>query len=262
MFRPKYRGTTLLSVLTLAFLIGPLIVVFITAFGSETTITFPIHGVTGRWFQNIGKQPDFLQGFQTSLEIALVASLGALLIGIPAVYALTRCHLQYQTWFQTIFLSPAFVPEIVVGFALYQGLVITCHFPLILALLLGHILLCLPYTIRLLTASLLLLDPHLEEAAAIYGCPWKTTFIKVVLPNIYPSILGALSLSFITSFNNIPITLFLNGPDLNLLPTAILNYLQNNYDPTVSAISVILMLITALLMVLIERILGLKSILN
>lgn len=84
-------------------------------------------------------------------------------------------------------------------------------------------------------------------------------FFLIVLPNIKSSIIAAFMLCFINSFNNIPISLFMNGPSLTMLPPAILNYLQNNYDPTVSAISVLLMIFTALMMVLVEKAIGIKS---
>ncbi|MFT8878903.1 MAG: ABC transporter permease, partial [Oenococcus sp.] len=80
-----------------------------------------------------------------------------------------------------------------------------------------------------------------------------------LLPNITTSILSGFLLSFINSFNNIPVSVFLSGPNVNMLPTAILNYLQNNYDPTVSAISSCLMLLTLLFMLLAEKKLGLKG---
>jgi putative spermidine/putrescine transport system permease protein len=131
--------------------------------------------------------------------------------------------------------------------------------PLLLSLIIGHFLLCVPYVIRLITASMLLLDSHIEEAAWICGSSPKKTFFVIVLPNIKTSIIAAFMMCFINSFNNIPISLFLNGPELNMLPTAILNYLQNNYDPTVSAISVLLMIFTALVMFLVEKVLGINE---
>lgn len=262
MLNSKNKFLTVLSSLILFFLMAPLAIVIITAFGKEATISFPIKGFTLDWFGNVFAQPDFVSGFQMSLLVALIASILALLIGIPAVYALIRLGVPHQKWFQTLFLSPTFIPEIVIGFALYQGLMITVRLPLLLTLIIGHILLCLPYVIRLITASMVLLDKHIEEAAWIYGSSKLETFFKIMIPNIYPSIVAAFMLSFINSFNNIPITLFLNGPDLSMLPTAILNYLQNNYDPTVSAISVLLMLFTAVMMLVAEKFLGLKSIMK
>lgn len=257
----KATNKTLLtiSLLVLFFLIAPLVVVVITAFGTETAISFPIKGFTFKWFANVFAQPDFVAGFQTSLLVALVASVLALLVGVPAVYALTQHNWHHKSWFQTLFLSPTFIPEIVIGFALYQALVITLQWPLLPSLLAGHFLLCLPYVVRLVTASMLLLDPHIEEAAWIYGDNRAQAFFQVTLPNVKSSLVAAFMLCFINSFNNIPITLFLNGADLSMLPTSILNYLQNNYDPTVSAVSVLLMIFTAALMFIVEKSLGLKE---
>lgn len=233
--------------------------IVITAFGSNATIDFPIHGFTFRWFANVFAQPDFVSGFEMSFLVAIVASILALIIGIPVVYALTRYHIHHQAWFQALFLSPTFIPEIVIGFALYQAMVIFVQLPLLVTLIIGHFLLCLPYVIRLVTASMTMLDVHVEEAAMVYGCSRGKTFMTVILPSIRSSVVAAFMLSFINSFNNIPISLFLNGPNLNMLPTSILNYLQNNYDPTVSAISVLLMLFTVVLMVLVEHFIGLSN---
>lgn len=259
MLKANNKVLVTISAIVLFFLIAPLIMVIITAFGTDATIAFPIHGFTLHWFANVFAQPDFVAGFKMSLIIALAASLLALVIGVPLVYALTRYNVHHQAWFQTLFLSPTFIPEIVIGFALYQGLVITVQLPLLLTLLIGHFLLCLPYVVRLVTASMVLMDEHIEEAAWVYGSSRMKAFLTVTIPNIRASLVAAFMLCFINSFNNIPISLFLNGPDLSMLPTAILNYLQNNYDPTVSAISVLLMLFTAAMMLLVEKGLGLKA---
>lgn len=257
--KSKIRFSSVIGFVVLLILILPLMIVIITSFGTETAISFPIKGFTLNWYHNVFQQPDFVDGMKMSFIVAILAAAIALLIGIPAVYALTHFQIHHKSWFQNIFLSPALIPEIVIGFALYQTLVISFGLPLFLSLLVGHCLLCLPYVIRLLTAGMMDFDNRIEEAAWMVGYNKIVTFFKVVIPNIKQSILAAFILSFITSFNNIPITLFMNGPSLNMLPTSILNYLENNYDPTVSAVSVILMLITAALMMIAEKYLGLNK---
>ena len=255
----KNKMLTVISTLMLILIMLPLVLVVVTSFGDQASISLPIHGFTFEWYKNVFAQPDFVAGFKMSLLVALIASLAALIAGIPAVYALTRFHLQHASWFQSFFLGPTLIPEIVIGFSLYQAAVISMKLPLLLSLIIGHFLLCLPYVIRLITASMLLLDSHVEEAAWICGSSPKRTFLMIVLPNIKTSIIAAFMMCFINSFNNIPISLFLNGPALNMLPTAILNYLQNNYDPTVSAVSVLLMIFTAAIMFIVEKILGINE---
>lgn len=256
----KNKTLTTISIIILALIMLPLILVVITSFNNERSISLPIKGFTFSWYSNIFQEPDFITGFETSLIVALIASFLALIIGIPAVYSLTHYNIHHAAWFQSFFLSPTLIPEIVIGFALYQAVVITLRVPIFISLIIGHFLLCLPYVIRLITASMLLMDNYIEEAGWICGCSPKKGFFLIVLPNIKASIIAAFMMCFINSFNNIPISLFMNGPSLTMLPPAILNYLQNNYDPTVSAISVLLMIFTALMMFLVEKVIGIKNI--
>ncbi len=88
------------------------------------------------------------------------------------------------------------------------------------------------------------------------GCTKAGAFIRVILPLLKPSMLSAFMLSFINSFNNIPVSMYLKGPGKNTLPYAMMNYIEYNYDPTVSALSVMLMAMTLCAMLLIDRITG------
>lgn len=255
----KNKTLTIISLIILLMLMIPLVLVIITSFNNQDSISLPITGFTFSWYVNVFQQPDFISGFESSLLVALIASFAALIFGIPAVYSLTRFNLERKSWFHSFFLSPTLIPEIVIGFALYQTAVITMRLPVFPSLIIGHFLLCLPYVIRLVTASMLLMNKNIEEAAWICGCSPVKTFFQIVLPNIKSSIVAAFMLCFINSFNNIPISLFMNGPSVTMLPPAILNYLQNNYDPTVSAISVLLMIFTAVLMLITEKAIGLNK---
>ncbi|GFZ26158.1 ABC transporter permease [Lactobacillus corticis] len=259
MLTSKNKVLTCIAIIFLILLMLPLVLVVVTSFNTANSISLPIQGFTLNWYKNILSQPDFIDGFIASLEVAIIASLLALVVGVLAVYGLTRSNIHHTSAFQSFFLSPTLIPEIVIGFALYQSVIVGLHLPVFIGLIIGHFLLCLPYVIRLVTAGMLMLDRHIEEAAWISGCSAKKTFFLVVLPNIKASIIAAFMMCFINSFNNIPISLFMNGPELTLLPQAIMNYLQNNYDPTVSAISVVLMVFTGVLMILVEKFIGVNE---
>src|SRR5699024_12268989 len=127
-------------------------------------------------------------------------------------------------------------------------------------LIFGHFLISLPYIIRVVGSSLEQLDFSMEEAAWTLGCTRIQAFIKIILPNISAGIFAAFMLAFVNSFNNVPVSMFLSGPGVTMLPTSLLNYMEYNYDPTVSAISVMLMLVTMAALFLVEKTLGLKSI--
>lgn len=242
------------------FLVAPLLIVVVTSFGTKSTIEFPITGFTLDWYANVFKTPVFRQSAVTSLWIALISTATAMVIGVPATYYLSRFSTKGRHFLRQYFLSPTFVPALVIGYVLYQLMVIRLNFNLYFALWMGHMLLALPYVIRMVGGGLERFDSSIEEAAWTLGETRWSTFMKVVLPNLTSSMTAAFLLSMINSFNNIPVSLFLSGPGVQLLPVAMMNHVEYNYDPTVSALSVLLMLFTGVLMWLLDRIINISNI--
>lgn len=246
--------------LVFAFLLIPLLIIIVTSFGTNSTIQFPIKGFTLEWYSKVFNNEAFMDSFFLSLQVAFFATLLALIIGVPAAYSLARHSVFGRKWIKSFFLSPAIVPGLVVGYAMYQFIVIKFQFPIIQGLFLGHFLICLPYIIRVVGSTIEQLDFSIEEVSWTLGCTKLQAFIKVVLPNITSGVFASFMLAFINSFNNIPVSQFLSGPGVSMLPTSLMNYIEYNYDPSVSALSVILMLGTIVLMYVIEKTLGLASI--
>lgn len=256
----KQRGLSLFAGVVFAFLFIPLGIITVTAFGENPTIQFPITGFTFGWFTAVFENQAFIDSFLLSLEVSLLATFFALVIGIPAAYALTRQGVKGKNWIKSFFLSPTIIPGVVVGYSLFQFIVIRLQVPLFQGLLLGHFLISIPYIIRVVGSSLEQLDFSIEEVAWTLGSTKIKAFTSIVLPNISSSIFAAFMLAFINSFNNIPVSQFLSGPGISMLPTTLMNYIEYNYDPIVSALSVLLMLGTILLMFLIEKTLGLAKV--
>ncbi|ALC89218.1 spermidine/putrescine ABC transporter ATP-binding protein [Bacillus sp. FJAT-18017] len=256
----KKIGLKIFAGLVFAFLFVPLLIIVITSFGTNSTIQFPIQGFTLDWYSKVFSNEAFMDSFLLSLQIAFYGTVLALLVGIPAAYSLARHNVFGRSWIKSFFLSPTIVPGLVVGYSLYQFIVIRFQFPVIQGLLLGHFLICLPYVIRVVGSAIEQLDTSIEEVSWTLGCTKLQTFSKVVLPNITSGIFASFMLAFINSFNNIPVSQFLSGPGVTMLPTSLMNYIEYNYDPSVSALSVILMLGTIVLMYIIEKTLGLASI--
>lgn len=255
----RYKGLTMVAVLVFAFLFIPLLIIAVTAFGSEPTIAFPIKGFTFDWFGKAIASESFKNAFFLSMKLAILATLLALLVGIPAAYALSRYSVKGRKFIKSFFLSPTIVPGIVVGYALFQFIVIKLHFPVFQGLLLGHFLVVLPYIIRVVGGSLEQFDFSVEEVAWSLGCNKVQAFYKVVIPNISSGIISSFLLAFINSFNNIPVSMFLTGPGITTLPTALMSYVEYNYDPTVSAVSVMLMVATIGIMFIVEKTLGISA---
>lgn len=249
-----------IAALVYAFLLGPIVLVVIASFTPKTTLDFPPGGFSLRWYEKAFGYPPFRQAILTSLEVAVLATLLALAIGVPAALAIQRHRFAGREALQNFFLSPVMVPEIVLGLALLQHLLVAFRLHVLWALVLGHAVILVPYAVRVTGASLAMSDPSVEEAARGLGAGPVTTFFRVTLPIMRPGILAASVLSLITSFNNVPLSLFLTGPGVSTLPIQMLIYVEFSFDPTVAAISTLLLLLTVGFAFLTERVVGLKHV--
>lgn len=247
----------LFTILVYIFLMGPLIIVLGASVSDTTYLTFPPQGLTLRWFENIFEISAFRRTIVTSLELAFLATGLALLIGIPAAYALNRYRIKLPSWLSTVFVLPILVPEIVLGFSLLKSVAVSMQAPIFLTLLIGHMLLVLPYCVRVVSASLASFDFSIEEAAVSLGSPPVKTFFTIVLPNVRSGVIAAFILAFITSINDVSTSLFLTGPGISTLPIQILAHVEQFFDPTIASVSVLLMLLTVAVMAIVERTLGL-----
>lgn len=256
--RRKNGFLTLITTLVYIFLLAPLVIISVTAFGTNEYLKFPPSGFSLRWVENIFKVEMFMKTFKISMEVAVIGTFLALLIGIPAAYVLSRYNFKGKGVLQSLFLSPVIVPGIVLGFSLLEFLIVVNKLPLYPSLLLGHTVTILPYIIRVVSSSLESFDYSIEEAAISLGASRLRTFFIVVMPNVTSGIIAAFILAFINSFNNVPISVFLTGPGISTLPIQMMSYVEYYFDPTVAALSVILMAMTAVLMFLVEKTLGLS----
>jgi putative spermidine/putrescine transport system permease protein len=245
------------AVLVYFFLMAPLVIVIGAALSNTTFLTFPPQGLTLRWFERIFEISAFRRTMVTSFQIACIATAIALVIGIPAAYALNRYRIQLPAWLSTLFVLPILVPEIVLGFSLLRSVNVEGGVPIFITLLIGHTLLVLPYCVRVISASLASFDFSVEEAAISLGSHPLKTFFTIVLPNVKSGVIAAFILAFITSINDVSVSLFLTGPGVSTLPIQLLAHMEQFFDPTVASVSVLLMLLTVAVMAIVEWTLGL-----
>jgi putative spermidine/putrescine transport system permease protein len=257
MTRKLNPGLIVFAVLTYIFLIGPLIIILGSAVSDTTYLTFPPKGLSLRWFENIFEVAAFRTTIITSLELGVLATSLALVLGIPTAYALQKYRVALPSWLSTIYVLPILIPEIVFGLSLLKSVVVGAGAPIFLSLLIGHTLLVLPYTVRVVGASLAAFDFAIEEAAVSLGTHPVKAFFAVVLPNIRSGVIAAFILAFITSLNDVSVSLFLTGPGISTLPIQLLAYVEQFFDPTVASVSVLLMAFTVAVMATVERTLGL-----
>jgi putative spermidine/putrescine transport system permease protein len=254
----KNRGLALFTLLVYILLLSPLLIIAAASFEPSTIMKFPPQGFSLKWYENIFKQSMFMDTFKTSIIVSFVGNMFALLLGVPAAYALSRFDFKGKEAWNALFISPVLIPGIVMGFTMLKYLIIAYQLPMMAALFIGHTVIMLPFTIRVIASSLSNFDFSIEEASLSLGAGRLQTFFTVVLPNIKSGILAAVIIAFLDSFNNVEISVFMTGPGVSTFPIQMLSYLENHFDPTLAAISVLLMILTTFLIFFIERLLGLS----
>ena len=245
-------------VLVLLFLLGPFVIICMAGLSSGDTLAFPPPGFSWRWVEAVFGVESFRASFALSLLLGVGATLAALLLGVPAAYGLDRYKVPGGGIVRSIVTAPIIVPGIIVGLALLRYLLVPLRLPLTLGLFLGHTALLIPYAVRIVSASLGNLRVDIEEAAILLGASRARTFFQIVLPNIRSGILAAFILGFVTSFNQVSVSLFLSGPGVTTLPVDMLFYMDFNYDPSVAALSALLAILSIAVVLVAERLVGLS----
>ncbi len=258
--KKKNWSLMLITALVYVFLIGPLLVIAAASFSETKALKFPGEGFTLEWYAKVLTMSSFIDAAKLSVIIAIAATGIALLLGLPAAYALNRFRFRGKEAIKTLFLSPVLIPVIVLGFIMLRYVVNAYDLEVIPSLLIGHTLLSIPYVMRVVTSSLANFDFAVEEAACSLGATQVYTFFNVVLPNIKSGIASACIMSIINSFNNVSLSAFLTGPGVTMLPIEIMSYVEYHFDPTIAALATLLMAATLGVMLLIEKTLGLQSV--
>ncbi len=230
--------------LFLLFMAAPLVVVIGASFEPKELLRFPPHGWSLRWYQAALESTEFVVAARTSLIVAILATLGALVLGVPAAYALARYSFRAKAAISALLSAPLLVPQLVIGVALLQILAMLGIGASVLTLTVGHVLICLPYVVRTIHASILGLDVFIEEAASSLGAGRLRIYTTVVLPIIRPALYSSILFAFLVSFDNAVISLFLVSARTTTLPIAMYSYVQYNLDPTIAAISTLLVAIS------------------
>lgn len=225
------------------FMALPIAMVLWLSFFSNEILSLPPEGYSLRWYSEMLAQRQFIGGFWTSLNVALLATACGLIVTTPASFALTRVEFPGREAILQLLMSPLIVPAIVIGSSLYMAFV---EFEILTGLAVvgstwglavGHVLITIPWSIRLITANLIGVDRSVEEAALSLGARPPVAALKVTLPLIWPGVVAAALFSFVVSFGNLEISLLLVAPGNTTLPIAILQYLEWKIDPTIAAVS-------------------------
>jgi putative spermidine/putrescine transport system permease protein len=238
------------------YLLAPILIVIPVSFSEASYLVFPPRGFSWRWYANFFSLRELTDSLALSARLAASVTATSTVIGTMAAFALVRYRFRGRDLLRTIFLSPMVLPGVVlgIGFLIFFSRTRLIHS--FWSLFFAHLVVTLPYVIRTVSATLQGFPRVLEEAAASLGAPpWKG-FWTVTLPVIKPGIMAGAIFAFIISFDELVISIFLTGPRLSTLPVQIYNYIEFTSDPTIAAISVILILLTTAAVTLLERFIG------
>tara|TARA_E500000305_G_scaffold56929_2_gene45405 strand:+ start:15703 stop:16509 length:807 start_codon:yes stop_codon:yes gene_type:complete len=252
----SYLNTIFLS-LVLAFIALPMVVVIAAALSPTSEVTFEFWTWTGRWFAEL-MQPKWFEPFLLSAKIATITAVSTGVLATLGAYAVAYEKVPGSNVIMSFLLSPLAVPQIVKGVAIVlffasAGLYRYLGLP---GLVLAHVILTIPFAVRMIATSIYNFDKNLDRAARILGANrWQRIFY-VLLPLIKPGVFSGMTFAFILSFNDVPLAIFLVRPGETTLPITVINYFEFGLDPILAAVNVASLLFLLAVIFLFERIGG------
>ena len=246
--------------LLIAFILAPLVIVVLVSFSGREIPEFPPSTWSLRWYGYALSQPVFVASAINSAWLAITATCISTPIALCAAMAIVRGRFPGKNVLQSALLSPLFVPALVTSLALLLAFASLGMRVVTMRLVAAHVLITMPYLVRTILASLTRLDPTVEEAARTLGASPIRAFWYITLPLIRPGLTAGVLFAVIVSFDNVSVSLFLTTARTNTLPIATLNYVEYNFDPSIAAISTMLIVVTACAALIMERTVGLRSV--
>lgn len=246
-----------LSAIALVFLIAPTLIVLITSLTASESLRFPPAGLSLRWYAALIDADQMQRAAWNSLVVAFWTTIISVTLGTAASLAIARSRAPLMRAADLLFMSPLLLPALAFGFAALIFINKLGFSPSIPLLILGHVVVCVPFVLRTTLASLSQLDPALLEASESLGAGRVMTFRRVILPLISSSVGAGAFLAFIASFDNVPVSLFLADERTEVLPIHLWQQIETNLDVRTAAASGVIVIGTLVLMALAEKFAGL-----
>ncbi|MCB5204721.1 ABC transporter permease [Neorhizobium sp. T786] len=247
-------------ILILAFIALPILVVFAASVSPTATITFDPSQWTLRWFAALTASR-WLDPFLLSLKLAAVVTVLSGLLGLLAAYVVAYRKCPGHEAIMALLVSPLAVPQIVKGVAIVLFLSSAGFYALLgtPGLIMAHIVLTLPFVVRMIAGAMYNFDKRLDQAARILGATSFQRIRFILLPIIKPGLFSGMTFAFILSFNNIPLSVFLVRPGETTLPITVINHMEYSLDPVLAAVNVASLAFILAAILLFERIGGFSA---
>jgi putative spermidine/putrescine transport system permease protein len=234
------------------YLILPILIVFPMSLSSAEFLTFPPPGFSLKWFQRYFSDPAWLQPTYMSLQIATLTMLLSSALGTLAAISLVRSRFWGKAVANSLILAPMIIPVIIISIALYGFFSKIGLLGSRFGLVLGHTMVCVPFVVITVSASLKGFDESLERAAMICGATRLKAFMKITFPIIRPGMISGALFAFIISFDEIVISMFLCGIDTRTLPLKMWEGIRMEINPVIAAVSTLLICLSAVLLIFAE----------
>jgi len=240
------------------FLLAPIFFVVLVSFSEAAFITFPVTRFSLRWYQRLLEYTPLLVSLWFSLKLAAASAILAAIVGVPAALALARSRSRLADLVSTFLLAPLSIPMILLGIALLYNLSAIGLGISFTSLLIAHTVVSIPYVVRTVVAVYRGIGRDYEESAAILGASRRQIFTYVTLPLISSGIFSGMLFAILISLDNLSLSLFFGSAQTSTLPVVMLSYLQNQFDPAIAAIGTVQMAIALIVLLVIERTIGLQ----
>lgn len=247
----------IVSFAALAYLALPLVVLVGASLTTTSFLAFPPRGLTLSWYGKMLGDPSYVSAFLVSTQLAVAATIVAVFLAVPAAIAIARYRFIGRGLFTATLMSPLILPHVVLGAALLQyggAIGLVRSFP---ALLVGHVVIIMPFALRAVLPQLSDDQLVLEQASADLGAPPLTTFFLVTLPQIRSGVASGATFAFIASWINVELSIFNTTAELTTIPVQLFNYVQYSIDPTIAAVSGLTIIVAAVVIVLLDLTIGL-----
>jgi len=252
----------LFHVLFLFFMVMPLLAVVYMSFTSKGYLGFsPLDELSLRWYYEVFNDDIYMDAFKTSIVLGFISSTIACLVAIPACIGIAKYNFYGKNFVNSFLLSPLMIPHIVLGIAFLQFFTSVGITKSFMGLMLAHAVMISPYAMRLILAVVYSLDRNIDNAALSMGASKLKIIFKITLPLLVAGIASGWLISFIQSFDEVTMTIFLTPIDATTLPVKMYNDIDENLNPLITAVSGIVIFGAFSLMIIIDRFFGLEKVL-
>lgn len=245
-----------LNLLTLLFLMVPILVIIPLSFADSTFLSYPMPGFSLRWYENLFESDEWIRAAKNSFIIAPAATVLATVLGTLAAVGLNKAEFRGKGLVMAVLISPMVVPVVVVGVGVYIFFAQIGLSETYVGLILAHAALGAPFVVTTVSATLQGFNHNLVRASLSLGAGPMYTFFRITLPVIAPGLVSGALFAFATSFDEVVITLFVAGPGQSTLPRQMFSGIRENISPTIAALATILIVFSTCLLLVLEWLRG------